>query len=241
MNFPSSLLSCFTRCFPPLSLVLFLLLHHFLYPDFLNFQLSVYVYSLCFLVLLTESLFLFFYRERNYPEAVELGLLFVSALFLSSLLVIIKAPTVLFFVFLFTFIQTLSLISLKKLFQTTVFVVYLSFLFPLFLSAGAYSFEQISFLIPFCLLVLVFLFFYLLVFYFMFELLHKKTPDTILRSEDQNFLLSLSPDFSRKLKPVLNQVLRQNSRFEHEIEKNKELLKHIEPQNVTIDFHLQRK
>lgn len=227
MNLNPSFLFCFIRSFPALSLTFFLLLHHFLHPEYLNYQLSVYTYSLCGFVLAVESLFLFFYKDRDYPKAVELGLLFLSAVFLSSLLVTIKVPTALFFIFTFFFIQTLSLIFLKQIFQAAVYFIYLTLLFPLFLSADYQSLEQGHFLIPFSLLIFTFLFLYLLVFYFSFHFLNKKTPETMTFNsdqEDQIFHLTLISEFSRKLKPFLKQVSRHSSLFKNEMKKNKFLL-----------------
>ena len=243
MNLNPSFLFCFIRSFPALSLTLFVLLHHFLYPDFLNYKISVYTYSLCCFILAIESLFLFFYKDRNYPKAVELGLLFLSAVFLSSLLITIKIPTALFFIFTFFFIQTLSLIFLKQLFQATVYFIYLSLLFPLFLSADYQNLEQGYFLIPFSLLFFIFLFFYLLVFYFTFHFLNKKTPKAITFNsdqEDQIFRLTLISEFSRKLKPFLKQISRQSSRFKNEMNKNKVLLNQNNLENQ-IDWTSQKR
>ena len=212
LQYPS-LISCFIRCFAPLSFITFLLLQNVLNPGFLNFQLTVSIYSLCFFVLLVESLFLFFYKEQTYPQAIELGLMFLSALFLSSLLAIIQAPTALFFAFLFIFIQALSLIFLKKLFQTTVFFVYLSFLFPVFLSTNYENLEQGSFLIPFCFLVLTLMFLYLLVFYFVFDSFSQKTSETVVFDGEHDLILL---DFSRTLKPFLAVFSKHISHFETE-------------------------
>lgn len=234
MNRPAPLLSCFIRCFSAFSLILFLLLQKFLYPDFLNFKLSVFVYGMCFSVLFIESFFLFFYKMQEKAKEVELGLLFVQALFLSSLTV--TAPSGLFFATGFIFIQGLSMIFLRDFFKTLVFFIYLSFLFPLFLFFAGQNLEPSPFLIFYGLLTLSLLLLYLFVFYFAFYVLKEKEQGALLSNEEQDFLLNLAPDFARKLKPVLSQILKHSSRFEHAIKKEPELLKEASPEKLKKDL-----
>ena len=141
-TFSSNGLSSLIRSLPPLSILLFLLLHQFLYPSFIDFQLTVFGYTLCFAALLAESCFLFFYKDKTPPISLDLILLFASALFAVSLPHLIQAPLAFFLVFSFMFIQTFGWLFLKKLFSSFVFLVYLSFLFPLSLLINYNSFDE---------------------------------------------------------------------------------------------------
>ena len=236
MNLQTPLLSCLIRCFPALSLIFFLLLHHILYPDFINFRLSILGYSLSFFVLFIESLFLFIYKDKTYPKSVELGLLFLSAFFLASLLIVIKVPTALFFIFIFLAVQTLSLVFVEKLFQTTVLFVYCSLLFPLFLMADYQSLDQYHALVPFTLLNLALFFTYLFCFYFILKSFNtKNSKHTITADGNYRFFLNTSLDALRKLKPFVKQVSKKFLQLEEELNQKVNILEN-QPEKIHKDL-----
>ena len=228
-DFNSNGISSLIRSLSPLSILLFLLLNQFLHPSFVDFQFTVFGYTLCFIALLIESCFLFFYKDRRIPPiSLDFSLLFVSALFIVNLPHLIQAPSAFFLVFFFMSIQTFGWLFLKNLFSALVFLVYLSFLFPLSLLINYNSFdEQRGLLTAFFFFILTLLFSYS--FFFHFIILNfvkdKKRKSINLNRELKPFFdLSLSLGFSRQLKPFLSWFLKYFSKTEDENKKMAQFL-----------------
>jgi len=212
-SFVDNFLSCyFIRSFVHFFVFFSLAVHQYLFQSFIDPHLSVSVYSLCFFILFIDSLCLFFYPESE--KNLLFYLLFADALFLSALVAVMGFPG-LFFIFLLIFVQSFSLLLFEKIFQTIVFLFYLSVLLPLaFLWKENFSFEYRLFLFvlihggllsifcfgwPFC--------------FFLNSFRDKETKMADSSADDftnTRFLthVSLSLDLARKLKPVLNSLIK---------------------------------
>jgi len=191
----------FIRGLAPLGLTFLLCLHQVFYSRFIDFELAIFSYSLCFLVLFLESIFLFFYKDKVQPISIDLILFFISALFLTSLVAFIPSPVTLFFLFFFFSLQIFSLIFLKEFFLAIAFAFYLSFLFPFSLSAGYENFDQKFLLLGFSFLIaFVFIYFYLL--NLILDNLRDQNKETFVIPFD----LRVTLKFLEKLKPSINQI-----------------------------------
>lgn len=211
--FVDNFLSChFVRSFIHFFVFFSLVLHQFLFQPFIDPHLSVPVYSLCFFILLVDSLCLFFYQENK--KSLLFYLLFADALFLSALVGVMGFPG-LFFVFLLIFVQAFSLLLFEKFFPAIVFLFYLSILLPLaFLWGENFSFEyrwSLSVLIHGGLLSI---FCFIWFFRFFLNSFNDKEVEMVDSSsedfKDAGLLtrVSLSLDLARKLKPVLNSLIK---------------------------------
>lgn len=215
--------SFFIRSFSPLLVLALLIFHQFLFIDFIEPQLSVVGYSLCFFILFLESIFLFFLKE-NQKINFDLLLFFFSALFLSGLLALIGGPLGFFVVLLLAFIQVFSLFSIKKAFTAFVFLVYLSLLFPLaFLWNDNLLLKERQSLVLLSFFVLTALFAFSFLFHFLLNnLAHQQKKeqrdfDRLDLKTELDFTFSLN--FAKKLKPFLNSFSKSLSG-----DKNKEAL-----------------
>ena len=200
----------FIRSFTHLFVLFCLIAHQLLFHNFVDPYLSVSLYSVCFLVLFIDSLGLFFYREEQQNISLYL---FLDALFLSALVVVMGLPW-LFFVFVLIFAQTFSLFICGKILPSFMFLLYLSVLFPMaFLWEGNFSFEDrlsLAVLIQMTL-------FSIFCFGWLFTLFLKLFEDRKKKQDaGLNDVMSLKPsahiglslDLSRKLKPVLNSLIK---------------------------------
>ena len=197
----------FIRSFIYLFVLLALVVHQFLYPAFIEPNLSVFGYSLCFFALFFDSLFLFFYREDQ--RKIDFFLFFLSALFLVSLNSLLGGGF-LFFVFFLAFLQVFSLIIFGQAFLAFVFLLYLSFLFPIaFVWQGAGVFEDRLALSVLIHVVLFSIFIFSALFVLGLKMFEAKGAFTIASSSrkaesSSDTLLPLG--FSKKLKPFLNSL-----------------------------------
>ena len=192
-----------------------LLIHQFLVVSFIDVNLSVFVYFLCFCVFLIDSLCLFFYKGDQNKELLNSFLIFIDALFLSALLVIMDPPFNLFFVFVLLFFQSTLLILSQTIFQTLIFFLYLSILFPItLLSFGNISFPERLSLILFINISFLFLFlfnrFIKKAFLFLSPERDLLSISSFASSKDLQSAgyVGFSLDLCRKLKPGLNSLVK---------------------------------
>lgn len=204
----------FTRSFVHLLVLLSLLAHQFLFRVFIDPYLSILGYLLCSLILLVDGLCLFFYKDGHHSFLLNLSLLFTDALFLSGL-IIVMGPPGLFFVFVLAFIQAFSLFLSEKTLQPIVFLLYLSILLPItFLWEGKFSFEVRLSLVALVNITLFFIFcsgyFFSLILNF-FKGERTLVSDTSLDDFSSLRLpshIGMSLDLARKLKPILNSLIK---------------------------------
>ena len=201
----------FVRSFIHLFVLFSLLVHQLTYRSFIDPHLSINVYLLCFSVLFIDSLYLFFYKENEKALLQNLFLLFIDALFLSGL-VMVMGPSGLFLVFVFVFFQSFLLFLAGQIFQVSVFLLSLSVLLPItFLWSGNFSFEDRFSLVILIHVALFFVFFFNWSFNFILKFFEDKKT---LTSEDSLNLIKpashigMSLDLARKLKPVLNSLIK---------------------------------
>lgn len=208
----SSLFFHFIRSFAPLFVILILTSHQLLFQPFTDPNLSVFVYSLCFLVLSINSFALFFCKEDQ--KGLSFYLLFIDAFFLSAL-VAITGLIALFLIFILAFIQSFLLAFSNKIFQSLLFLLCLSIGLPLaFLWEGGFSFEDRWFLSILSCVILAVIFCFSWIFFLglnFFE--NKKLQQTAGSSDDlsnlkASFPIGMSLDLARKLKPVLNSLIK---------------------------------
>ena len=200
----------FVRSFVHFFVLLSLLVHQFLFQVFIDPHLSVLVYSLCSLAFFTDSLCLFFYKENQERAWSNLLLLFADALFLSALVAVIGTLG-LFFVFVLIFIQIFPLFLFGKLFLSLVFLLFLSALLPIaFLWEGKPSFEIRLSLVVFVNMTLFFIFGFSWLFSLIFKFFEDRKIPTIGTSLGLKppMYIDMSLNFARKLKPVLNSLVK---------------------------------
>ena len=213
-------ISFFIRSFPAFLVLILLIFQQFLFSDFIDAELSITVYGLCFFILFIESLFLFFYKE-NKKINFEVLLLFFSAVFLISLPFFIQELSFFFLSVFLSCILILSLLFLNKIYSAFIFLLYTICLLPFgSFSLQALSFkEQKSFTLFSCLFLgMVFLFSFLLRLFLNIEAKALKDQEPSDFNQDLDPLLSLN--FARKLKPFLNSFLKY---FSKESEDSKEV------------------
>ncbi|MCZ0932501.1 MAG: HAMP domain-containing sensor histidine kinase [Oligoflexia bacterium] len=187
-----------------------LIVHQFLFPSFIEPNLSVFGYTLCFFILFFDSLFLFFYKERQ--RDFDFFLFFLSALFFVFLTLLMGEFSFLFFIFFLVFLQVFPLLLFGKVFLAFVFLLYLSLLFPIaFAWQGAGAFEERLSLAVLTNFVLFSIFVFSALFCFVLNLFQFKGEsdsdpiDTGFKA-DSDLLLSLN--FSKKLQPILNSLIK---------------------------------
>lgn len=187
-----------------------LLVHQFLFPSFSDPQLYIGVYSLCFFILAIDSVFLFFYHKKQ--KYLPMLLLFADALFLSAL-ILVMGPLGLLIIFILAFVQFFTLSLWDDIFYPSLFLIYLSFLLPIaLLIEGKFSFEDRIYLTALIHCVLLFVFFCGWLLHSFFEVFkNKETSQKSLFLDDwMNTQTShpLALDLARKLKPVLNSLIK---------------------------------
>lgn len=216
----------FIRIFVHLFVLLSLFVHQLLFKVFIDPYLSIPVYLLCSFILFIDGFCLFFYKKNKTNFLLNLFLLFTDALFLSGL-VMVMGPSGLFFIFLLAFIQTFPLFLLGKTFQPFVFLLYLSILLPIaFLWEGKPPFETRLSLVIFVNTALLFIFCSSYFFNYILKFLEAGkdlTSDTSL--DDFSSLkppahIGMSLDLARKLKPVLNSLIKHFPENKTDKEKN---------------------
>lgn len=199
----------FIRAFVHIFVLLSLLAHQFVFQPFVDPDLSVPVYSLCFLILFLDSLFLFFYTEKQ--KNLAFYLLFADALFLSSLSFVMGPPG-LVLVFILAFVQSFSFALFGRIFQTLVFLIGLSAMLPLALLWGEGSLEDRQFLSFLICSLLFFIFCCAYFFHFILNVFKDKKiagSDSTFESFSRSQALAsmdLSLDLAKKLKPILNSL-----------------------------------
>ena len=200
----------YIRSFAHLFVLLSLMAHQFLFPSFIEPNLSVFGYALCCFILFFDSLFLFFYKESE--KDFDFFLFFLSALFFVSLTVLIGDLSFLFFIFFLVFLQVFPLLLFGKAFLAFVFLLYLSLLFPIaFVWLGTGDFAERLSLVVLTNVVLLSLFLFSALFCFVLNLFQFKREshfDSINTGLKANSDLSLPLNFSKKLKPVLNALIK---------------------------------
>ena len=207
-------ISVFVRCFPALLLLVLLICQQFLFVDFIDAKLSLWVYGLCFCVLFLESLFLLFYKE-NQKINFEPLLLLVSAVFLISLPFFIQELSFFFLSVFLSSVLIFSFLFLNKVFLASLFFIYTLALLPL----GLFALQDLSLkaqktFTVFSLLFVssFFVFAFLLRWFLNIESknLKKESEESKTHQEsapDISALLSLN--FARKLRPFFNSFLKQ--------------------------------
>ena len=204
----------FIRVFPPIFILLMLIVHQFLFPSFIDPNLTVFVYALCGFILFFESLFLFFYKE-NQKRDFNLFLFFLSALFLVLLTVLMGDLSFLFFIFFLVFLQVFPLFLLGKVFLAFVFLLFFSLLLPIafvWLEGGIYE-ERLA-LVILSNLVLFFIFAFSFFFSFNLKFLtakNKASFDTSHEGLKSYPDLILSLNLSKKLKLILSALVKNFS------------------------------
>ena len=198
----------FIRAFTPLLVLLGLIAHQFLFSDFIEPNLAVWAYALCFFILFFDSLALFFYPQKR---GIHFFLFFLSAVFLVFLTALIGGASFLFFIFFLIFFQVFPLLLIGRYFLAFVFLLYLSMLFPIaFTWGGASGFEQRLSLVILTVATLFSIYAFSFLFYFFISLFQSKSAqssENIPSSLSSDLFLSLA--FSKKLKPVLNSLLKR--------------------------------
>ena len=206
------LISVFVRCFPALLLLILLVFQQFLFSDFIDAKLSLFVYSLCFFVLLCESLFLFFYKE-NQKINFEPLLLFVLSVFLISLPFFIQELALFFLSVFLSSVLIMSLFFLNKVFSAVLFFIYILAFLPL----GSFALQDLSLksqksftLFGLLFLAVFFLFAFLLRWFLNIEAqaLKQKEESKPYQESYQDISALLSLNFARKLKPFFNSFLK---------------------------------
>ena len=202
----------FLRSFVYLFVLFGLIAHQFLFSSFIEPDLSVFGYSLCFFFLFFESLFVFLDREKQ--KYFDFFLFFLSALFLVSLTVLMGGAGFLFFIFFLIFLQVFPLLLFGKSLLAFVFLLYLSFLFPIVFSlqvSGTYE-ERLSLtVLTHAVLLSIFIFSVLFCFFLSLSQSKSLTASTS-KFTDSNLKISsdllLSLKLSKKLKLFLNSLVK---------------------------------
>lgn len=220
-----SLLFHIVRNFSPFLILIGLVAHQLLFPFFTDPSLSILLYSSLFLIFFINSFFLFFYRDSQIEWSHYMML--PDALFLASL-VFIMGPLGLFFVFTFAFIQSLSLFIFDKKGSAGFFLLFLSIFLPwAYLWQGKLSFSDRLSLTVLSLGFLSFIFLVSGGLHFLFQWLQKEKGSENITDDLLNIPafndMELSLGLARKLKPVLNSVLkyfpesRSNKNVKHSV------------------------
>lgn len=201
----------FIRGFVHLFVLFVLIFHQFLFRSFVDPYLSVWAYSMCFFILFVDGLCLFFYRGNQ--SRLPPYLLFADAFFLSSFVVIIGPPA-LFLVFFLAFSQFLSLFLLNRVFWPLMFLLYLSLMLPIALLWQ----ERLTFDDRLSLAVLIYaVLFSIFCFGWLFQSLlsveeHKEEKPIDIKEDlsvdKPSHYIGLPLDLARKLKPVLNTLMK---------------------------------
>ena len=199
----------FSRFFSHGLVALSLALHQLMFQPFVDLDLYIYVYSLCFFALAVDSFYLFFHKDNQ--KDLTFYFLFIEAVFL-SLLVLILGPPGLFFVFILAFIQSAPLIFSGKIFESLVFALSLALFLPLaFLREESLSQEDRLSLSVLSYAVLGSLFCFGWLFHFISKnFIAKDYPPEgdleALAPIKPAPQIGLSLDLARKLQPVLNDL-----------------------------------
>ena len=207
----------FIRSFAYLFVLLSLIVHQFLFSSFIDPNLSVFGYSLCFFILLFDSLFVFFYKEKQ--KDFDFFLFFLSALFLVFLAVLMGEAGFLFFIFYLVFLQVFPLFLFGKSLLAFVFLLYLSFLFPIAFSwQGVGIYEERLSLAVLTNAILLSIFIFSALFCFLLSLFQSKNLPAVESIDNglktsSDLLLSLK--LSKKLKPFLNSLVKNFSEKEN--------------------------
>ena len=217
----SALVLYFVRVFAPFFFLFTLIAHQFMFPSFVDPHLSVSAYSLCFLVLFINSFFLFFHKKN---QNLSFYLLFADVFFLSALTAVMGPPG-LFFIFVLAFIQSFFLSLCGKMFQSLVFLFSLSIGLPLaFLWGEKFSFEDRLSLTALIYVILFSIFCFSWIFYFILKFFKDKKIESLDSSSDDllgskpSAHIGLSLDLARKLKPILNSLIKyfpENEKDKH--------------------------
>ncbi len=207
---PYSYLSFYlARAFTHLLILFSLIAHQLLSYPFVDPLLSVGVYSLCGLILFFDGLFLFFYKEEQQKDLLLL-LLLAEAIFLSALMAVLGFVG-LFFILPLVFIQSLPLFLSGKTFSAISFLLYLAIFLPLSLFLGdVQSLNDRWFSSIYIGLTLFFIFGFGYLLNFFLQFTKKAQPAEGPKDTLGGMALSsgLSLALVRKLKPVVNSLLK---------------------------------
>ncbi|MCY4321425.1 MAG: ATP-binding protein [Bdellovibrionaceae bacterium] len=193
----------FIRSFVHFFVLLSLIAHQFLFPYFIDSNLSVFGYTLCFFILFFDSLFVFFYKDQQ--KNFELFLFFLSALFLAFLTILLTEliflPLIFFLIFLYVF--PLFLVGKSRL--AFIFLLYLLILFPIAFSLKNFeSYEGRLSLIILTHLVLFAIFIFSFLFVVILNLFQNKNLLNLDLKNDKFSKLNISLNLSKKLQSSLN-------------------------------------
>ncbi len=208
----------FVRGFIHLTVLLSLITYQFLFSSFINSSLSISLYSLCFIILFFDALYLFFYKDNKlFNQYFSLILLLLDACFFVILFTILEFVG-LSFILSFIFLEIVVLSVLEGWFVGILFSFIIALLFPLsFVWQGDFSFEIRKSLVNLVLFGLVASVIFGSILRFILEEFRKKSfhmEESILHYKNRlsqyvsSYRLEDSLNLSRKIQPALNSLVK---------------------------------
>ena len=116
--------------------------YQFLFPLFINFELSVYLYMLCAVFLFLDACYIFSFQDNKIFNKYLPPVFHCLEIIFYSVLLAIAGPMSLVLIFVFLFWEILTFCLVKDILSSLFFAILLSFFMPLsFLWHGDFSYE----------------------------------------------------------------------------------------------------